>query len=57
MRSQLTFSFEKTEAAAQALCDAIIKNQSAYMNKHHKPSYHLWTGQDGSQAYLVWYRR
>lgn len=57
MKSQLTFSFEKTEAAAQALCEAIIRNQSAYMNKHHKPHYHLWTGTDGSQAYLVWYRR
>ena len=57
MKSRLTFKFEKTETAAQALCELIIKNQSAYMNKHHRPHYHLWTGTDGSQAYLVWYRQ
>lgn len=57
MKSQLTFDFCKTEGEAKQLCDAIRRRQSRYMNKHHKPHYHLWTGTDGSQAYLVWYRR
>ena len=57
MKSQLTFTFCKTVEDAEILCRSIIQNQSAYMNKHHRPTYHLWTGNDGSQAYIVWYRR
>ena len=57
MKSELTFEFKKTEEEAKQLCDAIRRNQSRYMNKHHQPTYHLWTGNDGSQAYIVWYRR
>ncbi len=57
MKSQLTFSFVPTERDATKLCDAIRNRQSRYMNKHHNPTYHLWTGNDGSQAYIVWFRR
>lgn len=57
MKSQSTFSFFKTEDEALDFCQSIVKSQSRYMNKHHKPSYHLWTGNDGSQAYICWYRR
>ena len=57
MKTQLTFSFVKTEQDAKRLCEAIRRSQSRYMNKHHNPHYHLWTGEDGSQAYIVWYRR
>ena len=57
MKKQLTFSFVKTEQDAKRLCEAIRRSQSAYMNKHHKPTYHFWTGNDGSSAWIVWYRR
>ena len=55
MKSRLNFTFCKTEQEALDYCKAIMRQQSRYMNKHHKPTYHLWTGSDGSQAWLVWY--
>lgn len=57
MKSKLTFRFVKTEDDAKNFCESIIKNQSSYMNKHHKPTYHFWKGTDGSQAYVIWYRQ